>query len=66
MTAKEKTRTLSEEEIDRIVETQTADDSVWEKPIKVRKRKSTSGPTPDELADRIRSRLKKRVRAADD
>ncbi len=62
MTAKKKRRKLSEEEIDTIVETQAADDSVWEKPIKVRKRKSASGPTPDELADRIRSRLKKRVR----
>ena len=55
MTAKKKPtkRKLSEEEIDRIVEAQAADDSAWEKPIQVRKKKAASVSIPAELAARV-------------
>jgi hypothetical protein len=55
MTAKKKPirKKLSEEEIDRIVEAQAADDSAWEKPIQVRKKKAASVSIPAELAARV-------------
>jgi hypothetical protein len=43
---------LTEQEIDSIVETQAEDDSAWEKPIEVRKARSTSLSIPAELAAR--------------
>ena len=46
------TRKLSEEEIDTIVETQANDDSAWEKPVQVQKRKSKTAAVTEELADR--------------
>jgi hypothetical protein len=45
-------RRLSEEEIDRIVESQADDDSAWEKPIRVRKSRKASVSIPAELAAR--------------
>jgi len=42
----------SEEEIDAIVESQTDDDSAWERPIKVRRAKAASLSIPAELAAR--------------
>jgi hypothetical protein len=59
-------RKLSEEKIDSIIETQAGDDSAWEKPIQVRKRKSAAVAITKELADRARLLLRKRVRVADD
>ena len=46
-----KTR-LSEGEIDKLVESQTEEDSAWERPIKVRRAKSTAVYLPAELATR--------------
>ena len=43
---------LSEEDIDKIVIGQAEDDSAWEKPIQVRRLKSTSLSIPAELAAR--------------
>jgi hypothetical protein len=43
---------LAEKEIDNIVELQAEDDSVWEKPIKVRRVKPASLSIPAELAAR--------------
>lgn len=43
---------LSEPEIDRIVESQAADDSAWQKLIKVRRAKLTSLSLPADLAAR--------------
>jgi len=43
---------LSEREIDAIVEAQAADES-WEQPIRVRKKKSASVYIPAELAARV-------------
>ena len=43
---------LSQEEIDRIVIAQADDDSAWEKPIRVRRKKSASVTIPAELAAR--------------
>ena len=43
---------LSEEEIDKIVESQAEDDSAWERPVKVRRAKSTALSLPSELAAR--------------
>jgi siderophore synthetase component len=43
---------LSEAEIDKIVATQADDDSAWEKPIRVRRKKSASVSIPAELAAR--------------
>jgi hypothetical protein len=43
---------LSEPEIDRMVTAQANDDSAWGKPIRVRKRESTSLSIPAELAAR--------------
>ena len=49
---KEKSKRLSEEQIDEIVVAQTEDDSAWTKPAKVRRTKSTSVALPSELAAR--------------
>jgi hypothetical protein len=43
---------LSEEEIDKIVESQAEDDSAWERRVKVRIAKSTALSLPAELAAR--------------
>jgi hypothetical protein len=43
---------LTEKEIDNIVESQAEDDSAWEKPIQVRRRRPTSLFIPAELAAR--------------
>lgn len=43
---------LSEGEIDKIVESQAEEDSAWERPIKVRRAKSTAVSLPAELAAR--------------
>ena len=43
---------FSEEEIDKVVESQAEEDSAWEKPIKVRRAKSTALSLPSELAAR--------------
>ncbi len=45
-------RTLSEEDIDKIVIAQAGDDSAWEKPVSVRRLKLTSLTIPAELAAR--------------
>jgi hypothetical protein len=52
MKQKFKNKTLSEEEIDRIVVAQADDDSAWGKPIKVRPAKSSTMRLPSELAAR--------------
>jgi hypothetical protein len=43
---------FSEEEIDKIVESQAEEDSAWGRPIKVRRAKSTALSLPAELAAR--------------
>ena len=43
---------FSEEEIDKVVESQAEEDSGWEKPIKVRRAKSTALSLPAKLAAR--------------
>lgn len=54
MTAKKKVRRkLSQEEIDAAVEAHADDDSAWEKPIQVRKKKPASVSIPAELAARV-------------
>ena len=45
-------RKLSQEEIDEIVVAQADDDSAWEKPVSVRRKKSASLSIPAELAAR--------------
>lgn len=45
-------RQLSEEEIDRIVESQADDDSAWEQPVQVRREKAAPLTIPAELAAR--------------
>jgi hypothetical protein len=50
---KKKAKKLSEEEIDRIVEVQAADESVWGPRILVRKKKAASVSIPAELAARV-------------
>ncbi|HZQ05925.1 MAG TPA: hypothetical protein VFD70_05055 [Anaerolineae bacterium] len=53
MRAKGKTKSkLTEEEIDDIVVAQANDDSAWEKPIHVRRKKTASLSIPAELAAR--------------
>ena len=47
-----KVRNLSEEEIDQLVITHVEDDSAWERPIRVRKSKSSDVTLPSELASR--------------
>jgi hypothetical protein len=49
---KSKRQQASEEEIDKIVESQADKDSAWERPIKVRRAKSTALSLPAELAAR--------------
>ncbi len=53
MNAGDKTKVLSEEEIDEIVTAQADDDSAWEEPIRVHKAKLFSVPLPSELAARV-------------
>jgi hypothetical protein len=62
MTAEKKPtrRKLTEEETDTIVETQATDNSAWQKPIQVRKRKSAAVSMTKEFADRARLLFKKR------
>ncbi len=43
---------FSEEEIDKVVESQAEEDSAWQKPIKVRRVKPTALSLPAELAAR--------------
>ncbi|MBI5652979.1 MAG: hypothetical protein HZC40_21405 [Chloroflexi bacterium] len=45
-------RKISEPEIDQIVAAQADDDAAWEKPIRVRRKKSASVMIPAELAAR--------------
>ena len=52
MNSKRKAKVLSEQEIDKIVVAQADDDSAWEKPIRVRKKKEASVTVPTELAAR--------------
>ena len=54
MNSKKKSRRnrFSEEDIDKIVESQAQDDSAWERPIKVRRAKSAALSLPAELAAR--------------
>ncbi len=49
---KSKRQRISEGEIDKIVESQAEDDSAWERPIKVRRVKSTALSLPADLAAR--------------
>jgi hypothetical protein len=49
---KQTRKQLTEEEIDRIVESQADDDSAWEKPIQARKARSASLSLSAELAAR--------------
>ena len=51
-TKKQAKKRLTEQEVDRIVETQADDDSAWGKPIKVSKAKLASLTIPAELAAR--------------
>jgi len=51
-TKKQTKKHLTEQEIDRIVESQADDDSAWDKPIKVRRAKPASLSIPAELAAR--------------
>jgi hypothetical protein len=48
---KPKRKAMTDEEIDRIVIAQADSESAWEKPVKVRKSKSTSVMLPSDLAD---------------
>ena len=50
--SKDKTKKLSELEIDQLVTAQADDDSAWEKPIRVRRAKSASLAIPADLAAR--------------
>ena len=50
--SKDKTKKLSELEIDQIVTAQADNDSAWEKPIRVRRTKSASLAIPANLAAR--------------
>ena len=49
---KSKRHQASQEEIDKIVESQVEEDSAWERPIKVRRAKSTALSLPTDLATR--------------
>lgn len=49
---KSKRQQASDEEIDKIVESQAEEDSAWERPIKVRRAKSTALSLPADLAAR--------------
>ena len=50
--SKDKTKKLSEPEIDRLVTAQADDDSAWDKPIRVRRAKPASLSIPANLAAR--------------
>jgi hypothetical protein len=50
--SKDKTKKLSELEIDQLVTAQADDDSAWEKPIRVRRAKPASLAIPANLAAR--------------
>jgi hypothetical protein len=50
MSKKDKSKALSEEEIDEIVIAQAEDDSAWEEPVRVRQTKLSSMSLPSELA----------------
>ena len=50
--SKDKTKKLSEPEIDRLVTAQADDDSAWDKPIRVRRTKPASLSIPANLAAR--------------
>ena len=50
--SKDKTKKLSEPEIDQIVAAQANDDSAWEKPIRVRRTQPASLAIPANLAAR--------------
>ncbi len=52
MSARDTTRDLSEQEVDRIVIAQANDDSAWDKPIRVRRAKRTSLSISADLAAR--------------
>jgi hypothetical protein len=54
MTTKNKTRkqAISEEEIDRLVESEADNDDAWEEPIQVRRKQEDSLPLPADLATR--------------
>lgn len=53
MSAKQpKNKKLTDSEIDEIVIAQANDDSVWDKPIRVRRKRSTAISIPAELAAR--------------
>ncbi|HEX8888466.1 MAG TPA: hypothetical protein VF779_04785 [Pyrinomonadaceae bacterium] len=49
---RKRARTISEEEVDRIVTAQANDDSAWEKSVRVRKSNSSAVSLPAELASR--------------
>ena len=48
-----KMRNLSEAEIDELVIAHADDDSAWEKPVRVRRSKSSAVSLPAELASRV-------------
>ena len=52
MSTKDKTKKLSEQEIDQIVVAQANEDSAWEKPVRVRRTKPASLSIPADLAAR--------------
>ena len=52
MSTRVKKGKLSESDIDKIVVAQADDDSAWERPVRVRRAKSTSVSIPAELAAR--------------
>jgi hypothetical protein len=52
MSPRSKRENLSEEDIDKIVVAQADDDSAWEEPIQVRRKKPASLSIPAELAAR--------------
>jgi hypothetical protein len=53
MSAKKKTQSLSERDIDQIVVAQAEDDAAWGKPVRVRSPKTASVPLPSALAARV-------------
>ncbi len=52
MTTKNKTKAISEEEIDTLVESQAANDETWDEPIQVRRKQKDSLSLPADLAMR--------------
>jgi hypothetical protein len=53
MKTKSRKRKLTDEEVDEIVTAQADDDSAWDRPVRVKKTRSTSIHLPAELAARI-------------